>query len=129
MQGAAEDLRGWRVLDDAPQVHHRDVIAGMTRYDQIVGDEQHGQAEILLECPQELDHTLPHCHIEGGGRLVGDQHPWSAAHGQRDRDPLRDPSRKLVGIVTKALPRMLQPDTFEQLERRPLGLGPRHAPV
>jgi hypothetical protein len=53
-------------LRDLSQVHHGDAVADVLHDTQVVGDEQVGQAELLPEVLQQVDHLFPDRDIAGG---------------------------------------------------------------
>ena len=59
-------------LDDPAEVHHRDPVADVADDRQVVGDEQVGQRELVLEALQQVDDLGLDRHVEGADRLVGD---------------------------------------------------------
>jgi hypothetical protein len=108
-----EDPYGRALLDDPSRVHHSDPVAYLGQDRQVVGDEQKGQAEFLLERLEQRQHLSLDHHVEGGGRLVGDHHFRPAGQGHGDHDPLALPAGQLVGEVPGSPGR--QPDPLHQL--------------
>ena len=51
-------------LDDAAEVHHRDPVADMADDREVVGDEQVGQAETILEADEEVEDLGLDRHVE-----------------------------------------------------------------
>ena len=64
----------------------------------------------FLEPLQQVQDLLLHGHVEGRGRLVGDQQAWLARQRDGDRHPLAHAAGQLVGVL-------LEP---------PFGLGDAH---
>src|SRR3546814_10402002 len=54
-----------RDLDDLAEVHHGDLGAEVPDHSQVVGDEQEGDVELLLQVLQEVDHLRLDRHVEG----------------------------------------------------------------
>ena len=73
MGGGGEQALGLRQLDDGAQIHDRDPVGDMAHQPQIMGDEQHGKAEPLLQLEQEIDDLRLDRDVEGRDQLVGDQ--------------------------------------------------------
>src|SRR3954447_8472821 len=75
---------GRAALDDDALVHEDDLVGDLTREAELVGDDHHGPALVreLLDHREDVPDQLG---VEGGGRLVEQQHPWP--HGQRPDDP------------------------------------------
>ena len=111
------------LLDDPPRVHDREPPAGGHERREVVGDEQRGEPEPLLEVveqPQDL--RLDH-HVERGRRLVGDEQLRVAGERERDQHALALAARELVRVVARA-PRR-QADQLEQLADADRGLALR----
>ena len=75
-------------LHDAAQVHHGDVVGEVAHHAQVMGDEDHGGAEGLLDLQQQVDHRRLHRHVQGGHRLVADDQVRPAGQGPGDAHPL-----------------------------------------
>ncbi len=54
-------------------LHHRDAIADLRRHAQIMGNEQHRQAEPRFEVFKQVQNLRLHRHIERRDGFVGDQ--------------------------------------------------------
>ena len=59
-------------LDDLAEIHHRDAVADVLDHREVVGDEQVGEAEFLLQVHQQVDHLRLHRDVERRHRLVAD---------------------------------------------------------
>ena len=59
MLRVAEHLLAVTLLDDRALVHHRDPVGEVLDHRQVVGDEQIGQAEPLLQIQQQVDDARP----------------------------------------------------------------------
>jgi hypothetical protein len=70
----AEQRRGRAVIDDAAPMHHGQSVADLRRNPQIVGDEQHRQAEALADLGEQPKDLRLNRDVEGRDRLVCDQH-------------------------------------------------------
>ena len=70
--GVGEQLLGGRGLDDPAEVHHRDPVADVADHREVVGDEEVGQAELVLQVDEQVDDLRLDRHVEGGDRLVAD---------------------------------------------------------
>ena len=60
-------------------------------------------------------------HVEGGGRLVGDEELRTEGEGDRDHDPLAHAAAELVGVALEALTRVRDADELEHLDGPLLG--------
>ena len=77
-------------------------VAVLGHYAQIMGDEQHGRVALALEGVYHLQHLGLNGHVQGGGRLVGNEEPGFAGQGDGDHHPLLHAARELVGVVAVA---------------------------
>ena len=83
MGGRGVEVGGRGVLDDLAGVHHGDAVAHAGDDAEVVGDQQHGDVEALLQVGEEVEDLRLDRHVEGRRRLVGDeqlrfarQAPW-----------------------------------------------------
>ena len=82
--GFGKQLFDWRSLDHAAQVHHHHPVADVLDDAQVMADEQIGQVQLLAQVHEQVQDLRLDRHIEGGNRLVTDQH--AGLHRQRARD-------------------------------------------
>lgn len=87
------------VLAQATGVHHGDGVAGLRHHAEVVGDHDDRQATLVAQVQQQAQDLRLHGHIEGRGRLIGDQHLRVAAQGHGDHRALAHAAGKLMGIV------------------------------
>ena len=92
-----------RLLDHLAGVHHGDLVGELGDEGEVVGDEEHGQALLFAQLVEELDDLGLDRHVEGGGRLVGDEQARLAAQRHGDHDPLAHAARELVGVGAEPL--------------------------
>ncbi len=59
-------------LDDLADVHHRHAGRDVADHREVVGDEEKGQTELILEVLQQVDHLCLNRDVERRDRLVGD---------------------------------------------------------
>ena len=95
-----EHFKGWAGFDDLTLVHHDNVLGALSGKAQIVGDEQHGGAQRVGEHVQVVEDALLHGHVEGGGRLVGDQQIGAAGQADGDERALAHTTGELVRELT-----------------------------
>jgi len=108
------------------QVHHGHAVADVLHNAQVVGNEQVGQAKLLLEVLEEIDHLPPDRDVEGGDRLVADDQLRIQGQSPCDADPLALAAGELVWVAPHVL--FLQPHNLQQFEDPGLPLLPvRHA--
>src|SRR4051812_20140844 len=72
MFGRYEELRGRLQLDDDAALHHRDAVTDLRRHAEIVGDEQHREAEAGLEVFEQPQDLRLYGDVERGDGLVRD---------------------------------------------------------
>ena len=90
-----------RVLDDAPGVHHGDVV-GATGHDaEVVGDEHHRHEAFALLGLQQVEDLRLHGDVERGRRLVGEQELRAARQRDRDHHTLAHAARQLVRVLAE----------------------------
>src|SRR5882757_3400909 len=64
-----------------------------------MGDEQHGEAEPLLQLEQEIDDLGLYRDVEGRDQLVGDQAFGLYGEGTRNADALALAAAELIGVA------------------------------
>ena len=74
--------------DDLALQHHRRAMRDAPHRAEIVGDEHIGEAELVLQPPQQLQHFLGDERIERRGRLVADDEVRLGGERARDADAL-----------------------------------------
>ena len=92
-----------RRLDDLAGVHDRDAVAELDEQREVVRDEQHGEAEPLLEHLELLQDLALHDDVERGRRLVHHDQLRLERERHRDHDALAHAARELVRIRAHAL--------------------------
>src|SRR5665647_2994970 len=110
-----------RDLDDLAEVHHGNTIGDVLDHRKIVGDDQVGEVELVLEVFEQVDHLGADGHVEGAHRLVADDELGVERQGAGDADTLALPARELVRVALGVLG--AEPDGLEQLEDALLALG------
>ncbi len=86
-------------LDQLAEVHDTDPIRDMRHDGQVVGDEEIGQLEIVLELTQQVEHLGLNRHIERGDRLVADDEIRVERQRARDTNALALTARELVRVA------------------------------
>ena len=111
--------RGWANSDcrrsdfhDLAQVHHRRPVSDVPHHGEVVGHEQVGHAEALLQIVKQVQHLGLHAHIEGRHRLVGDDQPRPGGQGAGDDHPLPLPAAELVRVAASTV--RTQADQLQQ---------------
>ena len=107
---------------DLAAIHHRDALAGLGDHCEVVGDQQDRRvARVLPQIEHEIEDLRLNGHVEGRGRLVGDQQVGLHCQRHGDHDPLPLPTRELVRITLQPREPVRDPDHFEQLRRPRVG--------
>ena len=75
-------------LDDLALPHHREPVADLCCDLQIMGDEEHGEVQLVLEAGQELQYLRLHRHVQRRYGFVGDQHVRIERESAGDADTL-----------------------------------------
>ena len=68
------ELGGRRHLEEPALVHDRDAIGHGQRFFLIMGDDDEGDADLMLQADQLQLHLFSEFAVEGGERLVQEQH-------------------------------------------------------
>ena len=87
------------LLDDAPALHDHDAMREIAHQRQVVGDEDVGEVELVLEAVQERDHLGLDGDVEGRNRLVADDQLRLEGQSAGDGDALALAARELVWIA------------------------------
>ena len=110
MRRVLEQLGGRALLDDSSGVHHRDLIGEVGDDREIVGDVQRSDLVRMTQLADRCQDVSLCADIEAGGRLVEDDHPWTAGECDREDDTLLLAARQLVGVAAQELARAGQRD-------------------
>ena len=105
MVGWVENLIGGAALHDLTQVHDDDAIGEIAHHTQVVADKQQGRLVLALNVGQKLGDGRRHRHIEGGHRLIGDDHGGIAGERTGDADALLLATGKLTWTTDVEIPR------------------------
>ncbi len=71
MRRRPEQVLRAALLDDAPPIDHRDLVADVVDDGQVVADQQVGDAESVLQVLQQVQHLRLHGDVQRTDRLVG----------------------------------------------------------
>ena len=88
-------------LHDPAEVHHRDPVADVAHDRQVVGDEQVGQPESVLEPLEQVDDLGLDRDVERADRLVGDDEVGVERERPGDADALPLAAGELVRIADR----------------------------
>ena len=112
-------------LDDLALEHHGDAIGEVGDDAHVVGDQDDRGAVLVAQVAQQLEDLGLNGHVEGGRRLVGDDHGRVERQRHRDDDALLLPTRELVRVVVDAALRLGDADSAEHLDGAGLRLALR----
>ena len=80
-------------------MHDQNLGAELPDHIEVVGDEEDGSTVLPVDLFQQLQDLRLDGHVQGGGRLVGQQQLGMGDDGGGDHDPLEHPARQLVRIL------------------------------
>src|SRR5260370_1904038 len=113
MEWSAVELVARRHLNHLAGVHHRDTMADVSYYGQIVTNKQVRQVELLPQVLQQIDDLCLDGHVERRDRFVEDQEPRLHRKGAGDADRLTLSAAELMRIARREI--RLERDPAEQL--------------
>ncbi len=117
MQRRPHHVRHRSLLDEAPGIHDGDAVGDFAGDAEIVGDEDHAHAELLLDLAQQQQDLDLHRGIERRCRLVGEQELGAARKGDRDHRALAQSARQFVRIGVEPAPGRGHLHQFEEIQR------------
>ena len=106
-------------LDERAEVHDGDPVGDVAHHRQVVGDDDVGQPELVLQVLEQVDDLRLHGDVEGGDRLVGDDELGRQGERAGDADALALAAGELVRVAVVVL--RAQADQLEQRLHGALG--------
>ena len=97
--GMVEDLVRRAFLLDAALVHHDDPVGDLEGLVLVVGDEDAGDVDLLVQAPQPGAQLLAHLGVERAEGLVEQQHPRLHGQGAGERHPLALAAGELARVA------------------------------
>src|SRR5687767_12075882 len=94
-------------------IGHREAVAEIAGQSDVVGDEEHRDAGILLEVLEQVHDLRLDADIECGGGLVEDEHVRVERERRGDADALALPATQLMRVATGEIGR--EPDPLQQI--------------
>ena len=91
------------LLDRAAEVHHHHFIGNMAHDAEVVGNEEIGEIELLLQVHQQVQDLRLDRDVQGRYRLVRHQDSGPQHQGAGNRDSLALPAREHVRIAVIVL--------------------------
>ena len=95
----AIDLFSASLLHNFALRHDEYLVADMLDHCKVMGDEEIGQAELVLQVLQKIDNLRLHRDVERADRLVADDKVWLDREGAGDADALALASAELVRVA------------------------------
>ena len=115
--GTFQHLLQWTGLDDPPLAHDRYPVRNLRDHPEVVGDEEEAHSTPALELLHQSQDLGLHRHVQGGGRLVGDQQLGPAGDRHRDHHPLALAAGEPMGILVHAQLRPLDLHLCQRIDR------------
>ena len=112
MRRVGEYLVARSHLDDLAEIHHRHAVGDVLHHRHVVRDEQIGDAELLPQFAQQLQHPRLDRHVERRNAFVGDDQLRPQGQRAGDADALALPAGEFVRVALHAVGG--KPDTLEQ---------------
>src|ERR1700676_5035973 len=112
-----EDVLDIALLDDVARMHQVDAVTDLGYEVEIVRDEQHGEAELFAQLPQQRHDLCLDRYIEGRRWLVRDEKFGPPGDGERNHDALAHAAREFVRIAREPAAGFGDADEFEHLDR------------
>ena len=85
-------------LNDTAEIHHRHPVADVLDDSQVVGNEQIGQLELVLQVHQQINDLRLYRHVERRDRFVANDQLRTQGQSTSDPDALPLPAGELVWI-------------------------------
>ena len=90
------DLCGRTLFDQLSVLHDDDAIADLGCDAQVMGDEQHGQAEVSTNLVEQIEHLRLDRHVKRRNSFIRNQNCRFHRERSRDADPLTLSARELM---------------------------------
>ena len=116
MRGRLKNIALGAKFHQIAGIHHRNPVADLRNYREIVRDEKHSQAELGAEFCQQVENLSLDGDIERGSGLVGNQQLRAIDDGHGDYDALAHAAGELVRIITGATIGVRDGDVLHGLE-------------
>ncbi len=104
------------LFNDAALLHHAYAVGDASHQVQVVADQQQRHAQPRLQCFEQFENLQLHRHVEGRGRLVGDQQLGLVGQRHGDHHPLALAAGQFVGQSLEAFVRFGNAHQFEQFQ-------------
>ncbi len=125
MARRGEDVPLRAALHELTRVHHHDAVGDLGHDAHVVGDEDDGRAVVAPELFDQAQDLGLNGHVEGRGRLVGDQQRRVAGERHGDHGPLAHSARQLVRVAVDLRGGIGHAHLGQQVHGPGPGLAPR----
>ena len=129
MSGVADDVACRAAFDNRAEIHHRHLVGDLVDDAEIVGDEDHAHAQILLERAHQFQHLGLDGDVEGRGRLVGNQQLRTGRERERDHRALAHAAGHFMGVLVDPRGGIGNADLVQHVDGELPGLAAAKAPV
>lgn len=116
MTGPGPQVRGREVLHDPAGVHDQDAVADVGDHRDVVADQEERGPLLAADVLQQRQHLALHRHVEGGGRLVGDDEPGAAHEAHADHGALPHAAGELEGVLAGPALGLADPDRAQPVD-------------
>ena len=101
VERVGEEVFGGGDLHQAAEVHHADAVGDVLHHQEVVGDEEVGEAALVLQAAQEVDDLALDRDVERADRLVADDHLGLDGERAGDGDALALAAGELVRVAVR----------------------------
>ncbi len=92
MTRSGKKLGSIRDFNDLPQIHYNNPVTYMADNGQIMGNNEIGKTQILLQFGQQIDDLGLNRNIKGGYNFIAHNQLWFQSQSTGDPDPLTLPT-------------------------------------
>ena len=103
MKRVLVQIVSWCHLDDLPEIHDGDPRRDVANHREVVGDEEVGEAELVLELLEQVDDLRLNRDVERRHRLVADEKLGVQRERTSEPDALALPTGELVRVPVRRI--------------------------
>ena len=111
-----KDVQRRAGLHDPALAHDDDALGALRRQAEVVGDQQHGGAELLGQLLEVVEDLLLDRHVERGGRFIGDEESRTRRQATGDECTLALTTGELVRELVDAPVGLGKPSLLHELD-------------